>query len=274
MGNIKSIEMEVKYSDFKVLNPDFTRCRCNVFYTGKNKNYSDITTNALYKLIERKGYANVPVIGHIRKADNSADASVMGGHDRKIEIADDGIDIINQCVPYGVIPEDCNPAMDKIIDIHGQEREYFSVDVILWTSYFPEIMETVGDPNVLFSQSMEIAVTSGFYDGDYYVIDDFSLQALCLLGRYNPGDSRHEQSTEPCFEDSTVHRFSINETQFKQNLELMLNKLKSYESGNKPVQDNKNNFKKEEKTVMNSEALHPIDSIYLYIIWVIFSIPS
>lgn len=246
-SNFKSIEMEVKYSDFKVLNPDFTRCRCNVFYTGKNRNYSDITPDALNKLIARKGYANVPVIGHIRSE------NVMGGHDRKIEISDEGIEFINQCVPYGVVPEDCNPAMDKIIDIHGQEKEYFSVDVILWTSYYPEIMETIGDPNVLFSQSMEISVSDYSIDGDYTIINDFSLQALCLLGRYNDTE-RKDQSTEPCFEDSTVHRFSINETKFKQNFELMLEKLKSYDTGDKSVQDN-NNFEKEDKTVMDKTRL-------------------
>lgn len=254
---IKSIKMEVKYSNFKVLNPDFTRCRCNVFYTGRNRNYSDITPDALNKLIARKGYANVPVIGHIRSG------NVMGGHDRKIEITDEGIDVINQCVPYGVIPEDCNPAMDKIIDIHGEEKEYFSVDVILWTSYFPEIMETVGDPNVLFSQSMEISLLDYSYDGDYTVINEFSLQALCLLGRYNDSE-RKDQSTEPAFEDSTVHRFSINETQFKQNFELMLEKLKSYESGDKSVQDNKQNFEKEDKTVMNREKLIETLSAFTY----------
>lgn len=243
----KSVVMEVKYSDFKVLNPDFTRCRCNVFYTGRNRNYSDITPDALQKLIARKGYANIPVIGHIRSE------RVMGGHDRKIEITDEGIDIINQCVPYGVIPEDCNPAMDKIVDIHGEEKEYFSVDVILWTSYFPEIMETIGDPNVLFNQSMEISVSDYSIDGDYTVINDFSLQALCLLGRYN--DDRKDQSTEPCFEDSTVHRFSIDESQFKQNFELMLEKLKSYESGDKSVQDINQNFEKEEKTVMDKAKI-------------------
>lgn len=253
----QSIQMEVKYSDFKVINPDFTRCRCNVFYTGRNRNYSDITPDALNKLISRKGYANIPVIGHIR------DNKVMGGHDRKIEITDEGIDIINQCVPYGVIPEDCNPAMDKIIDIHGEEKEYFSVDVILWTSYFPEIMETIGDPNVLFSQSMEINILDYSYDGDYTVINDFALQALCLLGRYNDSE-RKDQSTEPCFEDSTVHRFSIDETQFKQNFELMLEKLKSYESGDKSVQDNNNNFEKEEKTVMDKAKIMEALAAFTY----------
>lgn len=254
-NEMKSVVMEVKYSDFKALNPDFTRCRCNVFYTGRNRNRSDITPNALSKLIARKGYANIPVIGH-RRSDSE---NVMGGHDRKIEVENGEINIINQCVPYGVIPEDCNPAMDKIIDIHGQEKEYFSVDVILWTSYYPEIMEMAGDPNVLFNQSMEVIFNKSYIDEDgYVVVDDFSLQALCMLGRYN--DERKNQSTEPAFEDSTIHRFSIDESQFKQNFELMLKKLKTYKTGNNPVQDNSKIVTKEEKALNYENIKNAITS--------------
>lgn len=221
----QKIDFDVRFSDFKVLNPDFTRCRCSVFYTGKNRNYSNITQEALQKLIDRKGYANVPVIGSIKKVDGQ---TVMGGHDRKIEITDDeGIKIINECVPYGVIPESCNPAMEVITDVHGYEKEYFCVDVVLWTHYFPEIMESAGDSEIFFSQSMEIEVTDGSYDDkfEYYIIKDFSLQALCLLGRYSDG----RKSTEPCFEDSVVKRFTIDDT-FKQNFDTLLEKLKQYES--------------------------------------------
>ena len=60
--DFKNIDMTTKFSDFQVLNPDFTRCKCNVFYTGKNRNYTIITDEALHKLIERKGYANVPIV--------------------------------------------------------------------------------------------------------------------------------------------------------------------------------------------------------------------
>lgn len=223
----RSIYSAVKLTDFKILNSDFTRCRCSVFYTGKNRNHSNITDSALQKLIARKGYANVPVVGHIKKVDNN---SIMGGHDRKIEIDDTGIKITNECVAYGVIPEDCNPQMEVITDIHGIEKEYFCVDIILWTHYFPEILESAGDDEIFFNQSMEIEVTDGEYDEkwDYFNINDFNLQALCLLGRYN-GELK-DNSVEPCFEDSVVKRFSISEDEFKRNFDLLLEKLHKYES--------------------------------------------
>ena len=223
---IQKIDFSTKLSDFKVLNPDFTRCRCSVFYTGKNRNHSNISDSALQKLIARKGYANVPVVGSIKEYDGK---KIMGGHDRKLEITDTDIKIINECIPYGVIPEDCNPKMEVITDVHGIEKEYFCVDIILWTHYFPEVMEAAGDSEIFFSQSMEIEVTEGSYDEnyDYYNIEDFNLQALCLLGRYT-GEMK-DKSTEPCFEDSVVRRFEINDD-FKKKFDTLLEKIKSYES--------------------------------------------
>lgn len=226
----KNIDTTAKFSNFQVLNPDFIRCKCNVMYTGRNRNYTDITDEALRKFIERKGYANIPVIGHIKPNKNGK--SIMGSHDRKIEISNDGIQEINECTAYGVIPLDANPRMEKIVDAHGIEREYFTVDIVLWNHYFPELMETAYNDEVYFNQSMEIRLLDTSMDNEYVVINDFSMQALCLLGKYDNSDN-----SEPCFEDSRVKRFSFDENQFKQNFELMLEKLKQYELGDEPIQN-------------------------------------
>ena len=230
----KNIDTTAKFSNFQVLNPDFIRCKCNVMYTGRNRNYTDITDEALRKFIERKGYANIPVIGHIKPNKNGK--SIMGSHDRKIEISNDGIQEINECTAYGVIPLDANPRMEKIVDAHGIEREYFTVDIVLWNHYFPELMETAYNDEVYFNQSMEIRLLDTSMDNEYVVINDFSMQALCLLGKYDNSDN-----SEPCFEDSRVKRFSFDENQFKQNFELMLEKLKQYELGEEPIQNKETN---------------------------------
>ena len=237
--DFKNIDMTTKFSDFQVLNPDFTRCKCNVFYTGKNRNYTIITDEALHKLIERKGYANVPIVGHIKFNKNGK--KIMGSHDRKLEITNDGIEEINECVAMGVVPLDANPRMEKIIDSHGIEREYFTVDVILWTHYFPELMETAYNDEVYFNHSMEIRMLETGWEDSYTVINDFSLQALCMLGKYDNTHGDAEDNSEPCFEDSRIRRFSIDENQFKQNFELMLEKLKQYEMGDEPIHDKETN---------------------------------
>lgn len=240
---LKSIDMTAKFSKFQVINKDFTRCRCNVFYTGRNRNYSNITEEALQKFIARKGYANVPVVAHLFKGDDGNYR--VGDHDSKIILSSEGIELIDETVPFGVVPEDCNPSMDLITEQSGQQREYFSVDVILWTHRYP-IMEAAFSDEIYFNQSMEITFDQYHEDENYTVIDDFSMSALCLLNR-----SLHKsENCEPCFESSRVKSFSLNEDKFRQNFELMLETLKQYETGKTPVQDN-NPTKKEENITMD-----------------------
>lgn len=227
--NLKNIEMTAKFSNFEVLNEDFTRCRCSIFYTGRNRNYSDITETALDKFISRKGYANIPVVAHLMKDDDGN--FYVGSHDRKIILSNEGIDFIDETIPYGVIPEDCNPSKDLITEKSGMQRKYFSVDVILWSHRYP-IMEASYNDEIYFNQSMEIVFDSCETDSDGYVIvHDFHMSALCLLNkRDSSGTDGNNKNQEPCFESSQVKKFSINESKFKQNFELMLEKLKQYES--------------------------------------------
>ena len=215
--------MTAKFTNFQVINKDFTRCRCNVFYTGRNRNYSDITEEALQKFIARKGYANVPVVAHLMKDDDGK--YYIGGHDSKIVIDNNGIELVNECVPFGVIPEDCNPSMDLITERSGEQRKYFSVDIILWTHRYP-IMEAAYSDEIYFNQSMEVFFEDYKYYNDYVVVNDFSMSALCLLRRSMDAN----ENIEPCFESSRVKAFSVNTDKFKQNFELMLEKLKQYES--------------------------------------------
>lgn len=253
MGNIelKAIDMTAKFTNFQVINKDFTRCRCNVFYTGRNRNYSDITESALQKFIARKGYANVPVVAHLMKDDDGK--YYIGSHDSKIVIDNNGIELVNECVPFGVIPEDCNPSMDLITERSGEQRRYFSVDIILWTHRYP-IMEAAYSDEIYFNQSMEIFFEDYEYDNDYVVVNDFSMSALCLLRR----SLDSSENIEPCFESSRVKAFSIDTDKFKQNFELMLEKLKQYESEGTTtaVQNNVTNKpNEEEKQFMDLEKL-------------------
>ena len=227
--NLKNIEKTAKFSNLEVLNEDFTRCRCSIFYTGRNRNYSDITEAALDKFISRKGYANIPVVAHLMKDDDGN--FYVGSHDRKIILSNEGIDFIDETIPYGVIPEDCNPSKDLITEKSGMQRKYFSVDVILWSHRYP-IMEASYNDEIYFNQSMEIVFDSCETDSDGYVIvHDFHMSALCLLNkRDSSGTDGNNKNQEPCFESSQVKKFSINESKFKQNFELMLEKLKQYES--------------------------------------------
>lgn len=143
--------------------------------------------------------------------------------------------------------------MDLITERSGEQRKYFSVDIILWTHRYP-IMEAAYSDEIYFNQSMEIFFEDYNYDNDYVVVNDFSMSALCLLRRSMDAN----ENIEPCFESSRVKAFSIDTDKFKQNFELMLEKLKQYESDGTTtaVQNNVTNEpNKEEKKFMDLEKL-------------------
>lgn len=220
MGELKYFDSVAKMSDFSVLNSKWTRGRCKIMYTGRNRNHTDITESALNKLIENKGYANVPVVAHLYKGDDGKWR--VGGHDSRIVITEDSFDVIDETVPFGVIPEDCNPAFEDVTETSGEVKRYFCVDVILWTHRY-NIMDATKSDELWFNQSMEIDVNHGEYDKDYYyIIDDFDLSALCLL---NHDPYNKENEVEPCFPSAGVSKFELDK--LKQEFKLMFDDFKN-----------------------------------------------
>ncbi len=221
MENLKYFNSVAKMSDFSVLNSKFTRGRCRIMYTGRNHNHTDITGNALNKLIERKGYANVPVVAHLYKGDDGKWR--VGGHDSKFVITAEGFEIIDETIPFGTIPEDCNPAFEEVTESSGEVKKYFCVDIILWTHRY-NIMDAAKGDEWWFNQSMEININHCDYDrDDYCIIDDFDLSALCLL---NHDPYNKENEVEPCFPSASVNKFSIDK--LKQEFKNMYAELKNF----------------------------------------------
>ncbi len=223
---VKQIDTNLKLSDFSVINSDFTRARCRMFHTGRNRNCTDITENALNKLIARKGYANVPVVAHLYKSEDGKWR--VGGHDSRIVLkTDGGVEIIDETVPFGVIPEDCNPAVEDVTEKSGEIKKYFCVDIILWTHRY-NIMDAASTNEIYFNQSMEITYGSAEYAKDgYTIIDDFQLSALCLLN-HDPYNKDNE--VKPCFPSAVVKKYNLNGT-----FNILANKIKEF---NFPKEDN------------------------------------
>lgn len=205
LSDLKVFNSEASLSDFSVINSRFTRARCKILYPGRNRNYTDITENAINDLINRKGYANVPVVAHLYKGDDGKWR--VGGHDSKFVASSDGhIEIVDETIPFGTIPENCNPSFEDVTEKSGVVKRYFCTDIILWTHRY-NIMDAVKSDEIWFNQSMEIEINSCHYDNaDYCVIDDFDLSALCLLN-HDPYDKENE--VEPCFPSAAVTKFNF-----------------------------------------------------------------
>ena len=229
-----------KLSDFEIVNREFIRCKCYMLATGDNVNGSDITLEAVKKAMSRGEFYNKPVVAHLYKDEENGQWRV-GGHDSKWIITNTSIEMVNECIPFGVIPESSNIQLEEVLEADGETvNTYLTCQIILWVGRF-NIMDAAYSDDIYFNQSCELSINEYHYkDNDILAIDDFTFSALCLL---NKSDDK-SKNVRPCFPSCRVEKikaFSFDESQFKQNFELMLEKLKQYEIGEEPIHDKETN---------------------------------
>lgn len=219
-----------KLSEFEIVNQEFIRCKCYMLATGDNVNGSDITLESVQKAMARGEFYNKPVIAHLYRDPEDNNKWRVGGHDSKWVITNTSFDIVNECIPFGVIPESSNLQLEEVLEADGETvNTYLTCQLILWTGRF-NIMDAAYSDDIYFNQSCELSVNEYHYkDNDVLSIDDFTFSALCLLNK----SSDPHKNVRPCFPSCRVEKikaFSIDTDKFKLNFELMLDKLKQYES--------------------------------------------
>lgn len=219
-----------KLSDFEIVNQEFIRCKCYMLATGDNVNGSDITLKSVQKAMARGEFYNKPVVAHLYRDPEDNNKWRVGGHDSKWVITNTSFDIVNECIPFGVIPESAELKLEEVLEADGiTTNTYLTCQIILWVGRY-NIMDAAYSDDIYFNQSCELSINEYHWkDNDVLAIDDFTFSALCLL---NKSDDK-SKNVRPCFPSCRVEKmkaFSIDESKFKQNFELMLEKLKQYET--------------------------------------------
>lgn len=225
----QTLDFTSKLSDFKIINQEFIRCKCYMLAVGDNVNGSDITLDSVKKAMARGEFSNKPIVAHLYKDEDTGKWRV-GGHDSKWIITNTSIEIVNECIPFGTIPESSDLKLEEVLEPDGETvNTYLTCQIILWTGRF-NIMDAAYSDDIYFNQSCELSVNEYHWkNNDILAIDDFTFSALCLL---NKSDDK-SKNVRPCFPSCRVEKikaFSIDTDKFKQNFELMLEKLKQYES--------------------------------------------
>lgn len=242
MSKTLFLDYEIKPISFEVINPEFTKMRCWIMALGKNRNYSYFTKESVESALP--SLYNIPVVAHIKK--RSDGGWYVGSHDRQIVIDDDGITVNDLTLPFGLVPESCNPTFEEVIESDGTKVTYLVADILLWTGRYPDILDAKSqtDNQTYYNQSMEISVSAWQElqeDKKYSDITQFNFSALCLLGRdlENP-----EYHSEPCFPSARVepYQYSFGD-KFKFELSLMIKELNKFNFNN----DNHLNKEKEDK---------------------------
>jgi hypothetical protein len=204
----KLLDFNASISDVKQVNPLFSTCKVRVLYTGRNRNMSIISKDAVEKALPT--LKNIPIVGEFSEATND-----YKGHGGAIDL--DSYKFIHTTKPYGVVPESATYEWEDVKGADGSTRQYLTIHgCYLWTGRYEEAFSVVENGK---GQSMEIEVTDGRWDEsqEAYQIDNFIFSALCILG----------DDTEPAFEDANITAYSLDKDSFKQEFTTMLSELKT-----------------------------------------------
>lgn len=204
----KLLDFQASISDVKQINPLFSTARARVLYTGKNRNMSIITKDAVIKALA--SLPNIPIVGEF-----STENEDYKGHGGAIDL--DSYRYIHTTKPYGVVPESATYEWESVRGQDGATREYLVINgLYLWTGRYEEAYSVIQNGK---GQSMEIEVTDGKWieEEESYQIDNFTFSALCILG----------DDVEPAFEDSNITAYSLDKDLFKKEFSLMMKDLKS-----------------------------------------------
>ena len=227
MDKIKmSLDFEMTINDIVDLNKSFSIGKCLIAYAGVNRNDKIISKETFTEALP--SLKNIPIVGHYIEEIND-----FGGHDMRLKKNDDGtLSIVNDTVPFGVIPESAQQWWETQI-IDGKEKECLFTDILLWKRQngYKKIKDTG-----IIHESMEINVSDYSIDKDKKLtVNKFEFEALCLLG----------ENVEPCFENASVQVYSQElKEQFKAQFIKMFDDLKELNTERRNTLDKTDILKK------------------------------
>ena len=262
MEDIKTMRYETQIqlvpSSMKQLNKQFALVDILLCYHGENRNRTSMSKEVIEAALP--SLYGVPIVGeYIYLDDGSKD---FGSHGGKIILSDKGIKFEDTTKPYGFITKDAvdNAKWVTITEKDGfTQHEYLELKgCIVWEKRYEEVSSLL-DKN--YGQSMEISINAGYEDKNgYYVIEDMTFSAACILGS-NPDGT----DVIPCFESACIGRHYELDS-FKQEFSLMLDEYKKLNESATAVHDKEtnNNPNKEEKKFMDLEKLNAFLSAFTF----------
>jgi hypothetical protein len=177
----------------------FTKVKISLMHTGKNLNNSIFNKHVVEKALPSLN--NIPIVGYISTDKlNQAD---FNGHEQKIVINKDGVNIEYLGRVYGIIPE-TNNATFEIRNVNGIDKEFLVCEGLLYNK-FPEAVE-IFERDGSKSQSMELesaSIEGKFDQKGVYEFSKFKFEAACILG----------EGVTPAMTGSLIEKFSLSTMQ-------------------------------------------------------------
>ena len=214
----KLVDFQTSISDIKVVNPEFSSCRIRVLYTGRNRNMSSITKDAVEKALPT--IIGIPIVGEFNESIED-----FKGHGGSIDL--DSYKFIHTTKAYGYVPESATYEWQTVEGSDGSTRQYLTIEGCrLWTGRYPEAYSVIESGK---GQSMEINVTEGQWleEEEIYQIDNFTFSGLCILG----------DDVEPAFEDANITAYSLGSERFAKEFSEMKQAAEKLAENNQEVNE-------------------------------------
>lgn len=202
-----------KIQNYEVEDTRFTKVKIWLMHIGKNLNNSYFEKSVVEEAIP--SLANTPILGYIE--DNSEGEIDFSDH-RNILVKENGkysLKYIGNI--YGVIPETNNAKFELRLCDDGIEREFLTVEGLIWEKQ-DEPIEILNRDKIL-KESMEIHDNyEGFIDetDNCYYFSKFTFFGACILGKdYHPAMMNATVETEFTIKD-VIKETQMRMEQFKQ----------------------------------------------------------
>lgn len=203
MIDVTTVKLPTHFEQAEPLDNDsrFQKVRIFIAHTGVNLNNSIFSKEVLTDMIP--SLANIPILGYIAENDSGEDD--FRGHEKKLSVKDNKLNVSFNTHAYGFIPEDNNAHFETT-----GGKEWLVADGYLWTR-FVDAMELFNDDGYK-GQSMEIANGDGYTDDRGRVVfTQATFTGLCILG----------DDVAPAMSGSTISMV-FSKTDFKEAFEEML----------------------------------------------------
>lgn len=233
--NSVKLDTPCELIDVTPLNPLISKCLIKVCYVGEqpNKNKSIITKDVAIKMANT--LPGSPIVGFFNNATQDFEE-----HNMTIEIKNGHLNFKNQTVPYGFVDLNAKVWFQDYID-NDVIHTYLVTEGYLWTGQYPEVQRVIDKGN---NHSMELdeKTFKGNWTIDskkgtkFFIVNDAVVANLCILG----------EDFDPCFEGSTITKFSLDDD-FNARIYSLMKEVQKLKGGNLTVDTNKVNTPAEEE---------------------------
>ena len=205
------------------ISPFISRVLIKVCYVGQNRNGSVMEKDFLKELANT--LPGSPIVGYYQEKTEDFEE-----HNRIYEIVGNELKIKDPTKPYGFVDLSAKAWFQDYLD-DGVVHTYLVTEGYIWTGQYPESRRIIEQGN---NQSMELDEDSlqGSWTIDdnsgmeFFIINEAIISKLCILG----------EEYEPCFEGSTISKFSLDKD-FHQRIYALMKEVRDLKGGELSVLD-------------------------------------